>query len=127
MGLIADASIRGINDEEEINSFWGQVIQLLSSHKVPGLEDALSQRFAKVVVFAPAVSRALGLDLKVVVDDILSLKILSWIRYFRSQERGGDELLSELAIDAKNLGFTGFAGEIESILASTDDLVHYIR
>ena len=61
------------------------------------------------------------------VDDILSLKILSWIRYFRSQERGGDELLSELAIDAKNLGFTGFAGEIESILASTDDLVHYIR
>jgi len=127
VGLIADASIRGVNDEEEINSFWGQVIQLLSSHKVPGLEDALSQRFAKVVVFAPAVSRALGLDLKVVVDDILSLKILSWIRYFRSQERGGDELLSELAIDAKNLGFTGFAGEIESILASTDDLVHYIR
>ena len=102
-------------------------MQLVSSHKVPGLEDALSQRFAKVVVFAPAVSRTLGLDLKVVVDDILSLKILSWIRYFRSQERGGDEPLRDLATDAKNRGFPRFAGEIESILESTDDLVHYIR
>jgi hypothetical protein len=124
---IASATIRSLEDEEQINSFWGQVMELLSSHKVPGLEDSLSQRFAKAVVCAPAVSRALGLDLKVIVDDILCLKILSWIRYFRSQERGGDEQLKELALDAQTRGFPGFANEIESMLATTDDLIHYLR
>ena len=124
---IASATVRSLEDEEEINSFWGQVMELLSSHKVPGLEDSLSQRFAKAVVCAPAVSRALGLDLKVIVDDILCLKILSWIRYFRSQERGGDEQLKALALDAQTRGFPGFANEIESMLATTDDLIHYLR
>lgn len=121
------AMLNNESDPQNVLQIWDSVVELIGSREVPGLEDSLSQRFARVVVHAPAAARVVGLDAKEVVDDILSLKILPWIRFFRSQEREADENLRALASDSNAAGFTGFAAEIVELLAPADDLVHYMR
>lgn len=121
------AMLNNEDDPQDILKIWDAVVELIRSREVPGLEDSLSQRFARVVIHAPAVARVVGVDTKEVVDDILSLKILPWIRFFRSQERSADENLRALASDSEAAGFTGFAAEIMEMLVPNDDLVHYMR
>jgi len=121
------AMLNNESDPQSVLQIWDSVVELIGSREVPGLEDSLSQRFARVVVHAPAVSRVIGIPTKDVVDDILSLKILPWVRFFKSQDRSAEENLRVLASDANAVGFKGFSAEIQEMLASPDDLVHYMR
>jgi len=124
---VTEASVFTESDESQIALYWDKVMSLISVHKVPGLENALSQRFARAIVCAPAVARLTGLDMQEVIDDILSLKILAWVRYFRGQEPGAEDELRKLIAASNELGFSGFVGEIESILGHNDEFVHYLR
>jgi hypothetical protein len=114
-------------DQELIRELWEELMGMFSLQKIPGFTDALSQRFARAIVHAPAVMRLTGIETSLVIDDILSLKTLPWVRYFRSHDRQADDELSALSNRARTQGYVGFATEIESMLTTNDDLVHYLR
>lgn len=104
---------------------WSQLQALLAGVDVPSVHA--SHRLARVFTFVPGISAVLGLDVNEVMDDLVCLKVLPWIRFFRGSNRGALDDLETLSKRAHDGGLASTDAEIADLLATDDELVQYLR
>jgi energy-coupling factor transporter ATP-binding protein EcfA2 len=123
--LLAEIRDEASADAGQARAVWTQIRDLIDGLSIPTI--TLSHRFARCVELAPGVSRVLGLDLQDVLEDLVLLKVLPGISFFKSQRPSAVDQLGQLAGRAGESGFTLVAQEIEGMFESDDDLIDYLR
>lgn len=109
----------------EAELLWSRLQELVAGLDIPSVHA--SHRLARVFTFSPGMSDVLGLDINEVMDDLVCLKVLPWVRFFRGSSRRAVDDLEVMAQRARDGGLTSTAAEIADLLATDDELVQYLR
>ena len=105
---------------------WSECLKLFGESDVPGL--CLGWRAMQAVRLAQPVANLLNMDSHLVLGDLMALKVLAGVRFYRDAEAtryiDGLEVLCERARVA---GFTDLASEIGSMVEASGDVVQYAQ
>lgn len=110
---------------EKAEELWTSVLDLVDDLAIPSVY--VSHRLARVVSTVPAIAEHFDLEPRDVLDDIVCMKVLPWIRFFRGPKRRPIEDLERLRERAASAAFPVAEQEVVGLLADDGDLVQYLR
>lgn len=119
---VLDLSLGSLALSTEI---WGDLLALVSEVDVPRVQ--LSERLARSVELVPGISDLLRISAEDLMEDLIVMKVLPWISFFKSQVPSALAELEQWRERASERGFGLLAAEIESLLSVDDDLVDYLQ
>ncbi len=126
-GLLASIEVSGTESDgppADAGSLWATLTGLLDEFSIPSVH--LSHRLARAVKLVPAVAETFHLAPTDVLDDVVCMKVLPWVRFFRSDAAAEAEL-EQLGERAADEGLDQTSQEIRDLLDSSDELVQYLR